>query len=65
MQIEWSKDMRNAPKDGRLLLIDTYPESVSPCAAYWSGKWWMAVAGGWVNHGVRWAPYPTTVKEQS
>jgi len=57
--MKYSKDMRNAPKDGRLILIDTFPVATQPVTAFWSGKWWMRPSGGWVNSGVRWAPFPS------
>ena len=61
--MQFSKDMRGAPKDGRLLLIDTFPEAKQPVAAFWSGKWWKSPAGGWVNAVVRWAEFPSESKE--
>lgn len=63
--MQFSKDMRGAPKDGRLILIDTFPEAKQPVAAFWSGKWWKSPAGGWVNAGVRWAEFPSEQKEAS
>lgn len=63
--IEFSKDMRCAPKDGSILLIDTYPESTQPVAAFWSGKWWKSPAGGWVNCGKRWAQFPVEPNKET
>jgi hypothetical protein len=63
--MEFSRDMRGAPKDGRLILIDTFPEAKQPVAAFWSGKWWQRPSGGWVNAGVRWAPFPSESMGQS
>jgi len=61
--MQFSKNMRNAPKDGRLILIDTFPEAQQPVAAFWSGKWWRSPAGGWVNHGKRWMAFPVESNE--
>ena len=57
--VEFSQNMRDAPKDGRLILIDTFPEAKQPVVALWSGKWWKHPSGGWVNGGKRWAPFPS------
>lgn len=55
------RPMKTAPKDGRIILVDTFPERSTPSTAYWcgKGKWWRdVVTGNWENHAVGWTDFP-------